>query len=100
MQTEMTASQIQKVCSSTHLNLLLKIHQHILEISGFTFPAFSSQENQSLRMEFSLNFPEISTVSHMWKWESHRRTRGNTLHSGCVAPVYSNKVSWGGFSPS
>lgn len=58
MQTKMTASQIQKVCSSTHLNLLLKIHQHILETSGFTFPAFSSQENQSLHMEFSSNFPE------------------------------------------
>lgn len=99
MQTEMTPSQIQKVCSSTHLNLLLKIQQHILEISGSTFPAFSSQENQSLHVEFSLNFPEISTVSHVWKWESHMRNK-EILHSGCVAPEYSNKMPWGGFSSS
>lgn len=71
MQTEIMPSQIQKVCSSTYLNLLAKIHQYIVENLGSTLSEFSGQWNLSLNMAFSLNSPEISTTdytsaSHTW----------------------------------
>lgn len=89
-----------------HLNLLPKIYQYIQENLGSTLSEFSGQWDLSLNMNFSFNFPEISTTdyasaSHTWNripCESQRKWE-KRLCSGFVAPEYNKEMAWGEFIP-